>query len=302
MTPAMIFVMVLALALVAFVVGKGRSLATVGGPRGIRQLHSLPGHYGLLTAMWCAIPALAVVLLWLGFQDRVLIALVSSHLPPEVRALSPAEFGLVLNDLRNVVAGNVPASSVPPATAAAAAEYIELRHIARLALAALAFSVGVVGLLIARSRIGPDLRARNHVERLIELGLQLCALLAVLTTIGIVLSLLFEALRFFQIVPLTEFLFGTRWSPQMAIRADQVGSSGAFGAVPLFTGTLLVSAIAMLVAVPIGLLSAIYLAEYAPARVRGVVKPLLEVLAGIPTVVYGFFAVITVGPLIRDYG
>jgi phosphate transport system permease protein len=116
------------------------------------------------------------------------------------------------------------------------------------------------------------------------------------------LSVVFEALRFFAIVPAHEFLFGLNWSPQMAIRADQVGSSGAFGAVPLFAGTLLISAIAMLVAVPIGLFSAIYLAEYAAPGVRRVVKPLLEVLAGVPTVVYGFFAVITVGPALRVWG
>jgi len=117
-----------------------------------------------------------------------------------------------------------------------------------------------------------------------------------------VLSVLFEAMRFFRAVPVTEFLFGLEWSPQTAIRADQIGSSGAFGAVPLFTGTLLVSGIALLVAVPIGLMSAIYLAEYASARVRAIAKPLLEILAGVPTVVYGFFAALTVGPIIRATG
>jgi phosphate transport system permease protein len=126
--------------------------------------------------------------------------------------------------------------------------------------------------------------------------------IAVLTTLGIVLSVVFEAARFFSIVPAHQFLFGLDWSPQMAIRADQVGSSGAFGAVPLFAGTLLISAIAMIVAVPIGLYSAIYLAEYARPGVRKIVKPLLEVLAGVPTVVYGFFAVITVGPMLRGFG
>jgi phosphate transport system permease protein len=124
----------------------------------------------------------------------------------------------------------------------------------------------------------------------------------VLTTLGIVLSIVFEAGRFFGTVPFTEFFFGTNWSPQTAIRADQVGSSGAFGAVPLFVGTLLISLVAMVVAVPLGLFSAIYLAEYSAPRVRRVVKPLLEVLAGVPTVVYGFFAVTTVGPMLRTAG
>jgi phosphate transport system permease protein len=164
------------------------------------------------------------------------------------------------------------------------------------------FAIGIIAMLWVRARITPELRARNSVERLVEALLFLASTIAVLTTVGIVLSVVFEAVRFFNIVPVTSFLFGLDWSPQMAIRADQVGSSGAFGAVPLFTGTLLISAIAMLVAVPIGLFSAIYLAEYADYRVRKIVKPLLEVLAGVPTVVYGFFAVITVGPMLRTFG
>jgi phosphate transport system permease protein len=152
------------------------------------------------------------------------------------------------------------------------------------------------------SRIKLEQRARNAVERILMGLLILCSTIAILTTVGIVLSVLFESLRFFRAVPVTDFLFGLSWSPQTAIRADQVGSSGAFGAVPLFAGTLLISFIAMVVAAPIGLLSAIYLAEYADRRLRAVVKPLLEILAGIPTVVYGFFAALVVAPAIRDAG
>jgi phosphate transport system permease protein len=126
--------------------------------------------------------------------------------------------------------------------------------------------------------------------------------IAILTTLGIVLSVLFESLLFFQKVSPLDFFFGTLWSPQTAMRADQVASQGSFGAVPLFTGTLMVSAIAMLVAVPIGLMSAIYLSEYATRRVRAWAKPVLEILAGIPTVVYGFFAALTVAPMIRGFG
>jgi phosphate transport system permease protein len=140
------------------------------------------------------------------------------------------------------------------------------------------------------------------VEGILTVILVACSTIAIFTTIGIVLSVLYEAIRFFNIIPFTEFLFGLDWSPQMAIRADQVGSSGAFGAVPVFLGTALISAIAMVVAVPIGLMSAIYLSEYAGRRLRAVAKPLIEVLAGIPTVVYGFFAALTVAPIIRDYG
>jgi phosphate transport system permease protein len=165
-----------------------------------------------------------------------------------------------------------------------------------------ALALVIVAGTFSLSRIKLEQRARNAVERILLGLLILCSTIAILTTVGIVLSVLFESLRFFHTVPVTDFLFGLKWSPQTAIRADQVGSSGAFGAVPLFAGTLLISFIAMAVAAPIGLLSAIYLAEYADRRLRAVVKPLLEILAGIPTVVYGFFAALVVAPAIRDAG
>ncbi len=157
----------------------------------------------------------------------------------------------------------------------------------------------------AGASIRPRLNSRRYRiiwEQALLVLLIACSLLAIFTTVGIVLSLIFESIRFFDKVPLTEFLFGLEWSPQTAMRADQVGSSGSFGAVPLFAGTALISAIAMFVAGPVGLLSAIYLAEYASAGVRGVVKPLLEILAGVPTVIYGFFAALIVAPMIRDGG
>jgi phosphate transport system permease protein len=140
------------------------------------------------------------------------------------------------------------------------------------------------------------------VEWIVSSLLVASSLIAILTTVGIVLSVLFESFRFFQKIPLTEFLFGLEWSPQTALRADQVGASGAFGAVPLFAGTLLISLIALLVAVPIGLMSAIYLSDYAGPRLRSYAKPVLEVLAGVPTVVYGFFAALTLAPAIRNAG
>jgi phosphate transport system permease protein len=163
-------------------------------------------------------------------------------------------------------------------------------------------SIAVAGIAVGWRRVSPKLRARNRVEQAILVFLIVSSTVAVFTTVGIVLSLVFEALRFFEAIPVTDFLFGLSWSPQMAIRADQVGSSGAFGAVPVFAGTLMISAIAMAVAVPIGLFSAIFLAEYAAPRFRAVIKPALEILAGIPTVVYGFFAALTVAPFFRDSG
>jgi phosphate transport system permease protein len=165
-----------------------------------------------------------------------------------------------------------------------------------------ALLTGALAAVVAWRRIAPELRARPWVEGVVRLGLAACSVVAILATVGIVLSLLFESARFFDRVPVTEFLFGLQWSPQTAIRADQVGSSGAFGAVPVFAGTLLITTIAMCVAVPIGLLSAVYMSEYAGARARTLLKPVLEILAGIPTVVYGFFAALSVGPLIRALG
>jgi phosphate transport system permease protein len=142
--------------------------------------------------------------------------------------------------------------------------------------------------------------------RLIEFAIHaillVCALVAVAVTAGIVFSLAFEAFEFFKRVPLADFLFGLVWSPQTAIRTDQVAANGSFGAIPLMAGTLLISAIAMIVATPLGLASAIYLSEYAGPRARTIIKPALELLAGIPTVVYGFFAALVIAPFIRMSG
>ena len=163
-------------------------------------------------------------------------------------------------------------------------------------------SVAVAGLAYSRSRIRATGKARVQLETILRVLLAGASAVAILTTIGIVLSMVFETIRFFSMVPFHEFLFGLEWSPQIALRDDQVGSTGLFGAVPVFAGTVLISLIAMAVAAPVGLMSAIWMAEYAPERVRAVVKPLLEILAGIPTVVYGFFAALTVAPWVRDLG
>jgi phosphate transport system permease protein len=164
---------------------------------------------------------------------------------------------------------------------------------------ALAGVLAVAGFLFAFRRVAPQLRARNKVEAWTAALLMLCSTVAVLTTLGIVLSLVYESLRFFQAVSPLDFLLGLKWSPQIAMRSDQVASSGAFGAVPLFVGTFLIMGVAMIVAGPIGLFSAIYLSEYASSTMRAWIKPILEILAGVPTVVYGFFAALTVGPAFR---
>jgi phosphate transport system permease protein len=169
-------------------------------------------------------------------------------------------------------------------------------------LVGVALGAGGLGAWLARRSIHPAQRARTRVESLFQVLLAASSSVAILTTIGIVVSVLFEAVRFFHSVPLPDFLFGLAWSPQTAMRADQVGASGTFGAVPLFAGTVLISLIALAVGAPLGLLSAIFLAEYASPRQRAVAKPVLEILAGIPTVVYGFFAALSVAPLVRDLG
>ena len=302
MSPTTVLAALLMLSAAAFYFGRRRAFAIAGEAGGTRHLHSRPTYYGLLTALWCGIPALLMFGFWLGFEDKIITNLVIADLPDAIRHLPESRLNLVVNDIRNLVTGNIVAGEVDATMQAAAAHYRSLQATSNAALAVVALSLGIVGAILVRSRISPTLRARNLVEQVIKYILIACSCIAILTTIGIVLSVLYEALRFFKTIPITDFLFGLKWSPQMAIREGQVGSSGAFGAIPVFLGTLLISTIAMLVAVPVGLMSAIYLAEYANRRFRDVAKPLLEILAGIPTVVYGFFAAITVAPFIRDTG
>ncbi|MGD8252937.1 MAG: phosphate ABC transporter permease subunit PstC [Syntrophobacterales bacterium] len=302
MTPTTVLAALLMLSAAAFYFGRRRAFAIAGEAGGMEHLHSRPTYYGVLTALWCGIPALLMFGIWLGFQDKIITNLVVADLPDAFRNLPENRLNLVVNDIRNLVTGNIVAGEVDATMQAAAKHYRSLQATSNAALAVVALSLGIVGAIVVRSRISRTMRARNLVEQVIKYILIACSCIAILTTIGIVLSVLYEALRFFKAVPITDFLFGLKWSPQMAIRADQVGSSGAFGAIPVFLGTLLISTIAMLVAVPIGLMSAIYLAEYANRRFRDVAKPLLEILAGIPTVVYGFFAAITVAPFIRNTG
>lgn len=290
------------MAIAAFYFGRGRSLALVGGPGHGSALHSLPGYYGYYVAIWAALPALGLLLLWVLLEPRVVVALIVSGLPPSYDELSAGELNLLVNNIQNLAAGDVVSVDVDEVLQYAADTFNGYVAKSRQMLAVLAIGLAVLGGATAWRRIEPDLRARNRVEGVIRWLLIAASSIAILTTIGIVLSVLFEAIRFFQKVPLTEFLFGLSWSPQTAIRADQVGSSGSFGAVPLFTGTLLITGIAMVVAVPVGLMTAIYLAEYSSRRVRAIAKPLLEVLAGIPTVVYGFFAALTVAPWVRRAG
>ena len=290
------------LSLASYRIGSRKAIAVAGGHSSVRNLHSLPGYYGLLMALWCAGPALVVVGAAQLLGDRVVMSMALRSMPADVQALPEAERGLLANDIRNLHSGAASLAAASPELREATRRYESLLGKGRILTTALSVLLGALFSVVAWRRITPILRARNEVERGTVVALAACASVAVLTTIGIVMSIVYEAMRFFAKVPITQFLFGTHWSPQMALSADQVGSSGSFGAVPLFTGTLLVALIAMAVAVPVGLFAAIYLSEYANRRFRTVAKPLLETLAGIPTVVYGFFAALTVGPALRDMG
>ncbi len=297
------FLTALVLALMGLVyVQAARKAHGFAQQQGVR-LHSRPGYHGWYAALWTGVPALIILLVALLLQDRLMTAMVRGGLPAEILALPPERIELFLRQAEALAFGYEDLSTIvfPEAALAAAADHYErLKSLIRGAVLALVAVAAVLGLVMTRRRLAPDLRARPVVERFVNGLLILASAVAVLTTVGIVMSLLFESLRFFQSVSIFEFLFGMKWSPQIALRADQVGQSGAFGAVPLFAGTMLIMVIAMITAAPIGLFSAIYLSEYASKRARDIIKPVLEILAGIPTVVYGFFAALTVGPFVRS--
>ncbi len=294
-----LLVVLLALSAAGYALGRRRALALVAHPR---QLGSLPGYYGSWILLWCLLPSALALGAWVALEGTVIDGMVAASLPPEIRELPAERVGLLLNDAKNLATGNIVSREIDATLRAAADRYTELGRTSRWARSILVVLLTLGGALAGYRRISARLRAMRKVEAAFKGILMAASTIAVFTTVGIVLSLLFEAVRFFQAVPITDFLFGLEWSPQTALRADQVGSSGSFGAVPLFAGTLLISTIAMAVAVPVGLLAAIYLAEYASTGVRTVAKPLLEILAGVPTVVYGFFAALTVAPVVRGLG
>lgn len=297
-----ILLMLLALVAFSYFIGRKRSLAVATRlPRGGNNLHSLPDYYGYLVAVWCGIPALLVLVIWNIATTPLATNMAMAHLPAELQNQSAAHLSLLANQIHTVAEQGL-SSATDPAIKAATEEYMHLQTISSWAKTIVVVLLAIAGAIMGMRFVSPQTRARNQVERVIQFAMIACASIAILTTVGIIMSVLFESGRFFGSVSPIDFLFGTQWSPQTAIRADQVGSSGSFGAIPLFMGTMLISAIALIIAVPLGLMSAIYLSEYATSKVRAYVKPALEILAGIPTVVYGFFAALTVAPFIRDIG
>ena len=321
----LVVVVLAGLAASAFIVGRARAQSLADGRPGV--LHSLPHFHGWYLALMVFLPAF---FLWVALsigQGPSVRALVLNGLEERLHdagalaptaTFSPQATNFYYGEIRRAAAGEslvververvgVLGDEVDRARLirqirqdAVGYQRVRvigdgLRLVVPLALAGFAFSLAV-------RRLAADFRARNRVEQWVVYALIAAATISILTTLGIVFSVLFETLRFFGKVPASEFLFGLQWSPQTALRADQVAASGAFGAVPLFVGTILISVIAMLVAGPIGLFSAIYLSEFASSRFRSWAKPLLEILAGVPTIVYGFFAAFTVAPFIRDLG
>lgn len=300
MTTTNLVLLLLGLGLATFFYGRQKAYVISRSHGGMRNMHSLPSQHGVMVGIWCVLPALLLVLFWKLAEPSVISSLLDSSIPKAVTEAGDKAVGLYKNDIANIIDSGAKSSN--PEKQAVAERWIALSSISSWALLAIVLGLAAIGAASALRKIKPDTRARVLVERVVHWFLIICSSIAILTTVGILCSVLFEAFRFFQQVSFVEFVTGTKWSPQTAIRIDQVGSSGSFGAIPLFTGTLLISAIAMVVAVPIGLLAAIYLAEYASDRLRAYAKPLLEILAGIPTVVYGFFAALTVAPAIREWG
>lgn len=291
-----LFLVVIGLGLIAFFSGRHNAISA----REQLRLSALPVHFGMVSAIWCAIPAILMILLWVIFEPIYVDHRLLLSLPESILVLPSAQIELYINGIY-LAAENV-GSEVSDEMGQILSARAEILETSRLTITALVLIIGSAGILFARHRSLMTIHARRHVESWVKIFLVGSSAVAIVTTVGIVLSVLFEALRFFEAVSIIDFIFGTEWSPQTAIREDQVGSSGSFGAVPLFVGTILISAIAMTIAVPVGLLTAIYLSEYATPKFRAFAKPTLELLAGIPTVVYGFFAALTVAPFIRDMG
>lgn len=274
---------------------KSRKVARSGA-----RLHSLPTHYGVLLALWCGVPALAVLLLFAVFEGNVIRAIVASGLPDEIRALPADQLNAILNRIHSIATGFGVAGEPEAFEVQAAERMATLASIGLLARIAAMAVAAVLGLAFVLRRFGPQLRARNEVERGVQALLIFCSAVAIFTTVGIVLSMLSEAIRFFSFVHPFDFFFGTVWNPRFATVG--AGGGGGYGLLPLLWGTVLISFIAMLVAVPVGLMTAIYMAEYASPHFRSFAKPVLEVLAGIPTIVYGFFALTVVGPFFASIG
>ena len=261
---------------------------------------SLPTYYAQYIMVWCLLPALIVYFGWIIFEDQIIQNLVLANFDFD---LNPAlNASLLIAEIKNVALSDSFAEGKATEILNAAEHYASIKYVSSISFYLSILIVMILGVMFASRKLQPSFRAQQSIENYVKYFLFFCSSVAVLTTVGIVFSLLFESLRFFSDVSVFEFLFGTKWYPYIPIREGQSGSQGSFGAVPIFAGTFLIMIVAMCVATPIGLFTAIYLAEYASPRVRRIIKPLLEILAGVPTIVYGFFAFVTVAPFVKTFG
>ena len=298
------FLLLAILVVTAYYLGSSRARSVVNG--NLRELHSLPAYHGLLATVMVLVPMLAIFVIGTPIANRMANDAAIAAMPPELQA-DQLRLGGALRNVTNIVSGRFSAETAPELKAAADA-YASTIQTGNISVIALGVAFGLAGLAWSLSRTNRDFRARNRFEYFVKTVLWAAAGIAVLTTVGIVLSLVGETYRFFFDPNIKgkpevfDFLFGLDWNPQAAMRADQGELNTSYGIVPLLAGTLLITGIAILVAGPLGLFSAVYLSEYASPRVRAFAKPMLEILAGIPTVVLGFFAALTVAPLIRGWG
>ncbi|MBT2132061.1 phosphate ABC transporter permease subunit PstC [Aliiroseovarius lamellibrachiae] len=325
MSASLLLLIILALAAVGFVIGRGRALRSVQGDR--RRLHSLPNYYGFNVAMLAFVPAVLVLALWVVVQPMVVNSAVSGLIPHDSYADAGA-LNLIMSDVKRVAHGldavaaqgivqKIPlsemnvgntdirgllgsvgvalGSDVTQDVLNAAQEFRAKSAQGALWMSIIVLVVALAGFFAAIRMTNGDLRARNLVEHGIKAVLIGAAMIAVLTTLGIILSLIFNTISFFGMFPMADFLFGMTWSPEGR------GGSEHLGILPLLWGTIYISIVALSVAVPIGLFAAVYLSEYASRTTRAFAKPLLEVLAGIPTIVYGLFALTVVGPMLVGF-
>ena len=297
MSPTLSILLILGLGVIAWFMGRAKAARFTPAGRGSDRPHSLPGYHGWYVAMAAIIPALLLAAVWASVSPslvlhRVLDSAAGRSLPAEA-----SQRNAILGEARGLASGQLK-NAFNPEAQAIAPEFNNARRDLALIGLALMLALALASAAFAYTRIRPDFRARTRVERGVMLALLSASLIAIVTTAGIVVSLLFESFRFFSLVSPVDFLFNTRWSLQAAASGDVK----ALGAVPLFWGTIFIGAIiAMIVAIPIGLMSAIYLTQYARPTTRKWMKPLLEILAGVPTVVYGYFAALTVAPAIRHF-
>lgn len=328
----LVLVSVVAIGLIGFFIGRQRAVAIDKAQpanfagASAEKMHSRPLYHGWWVFLVSALPAILFLVVWAIGTSVYLDHTATARMPASIEDGSFSERSLQLSMIRSLSDGLqklTPAEiealpqtytqardvlgSKGVALATEGQDYMvpvalfldKANKVSHTVGSAIALVIAVAGLIFGLSGIKRRTRARNNVERIVLWGLIAASGIAILTTIGIVFSVLFQTVSFFQSVAPMDFFFGTVWDPRFAA-AGSGGEVGQFGLIPLLAGTLYIAFVAMLFAVPVGLFSAIYMAEYASPRVRTVVKPVLELLAGIPTIVYGFFALITVGPFLRD--